>query len=91
MVLKQIMRAGKVKAEGCIYNNMIQYLTYAEDLVITGKDQNSRTECHEGARKTRLIINKSKTGYVVSYRKGSLNGNLARRDCIFKSVQKFTY
>lgn len=74
------MRLAKVKAEDYIYNNMTHCLAYADNVVITGKDQNFLLETLAKCQEVGLIINESNTKYMVSSRKGPLNGNLTREE-----------
>jgi hypothetical protein len=71
-LIEKVIRKVTVNSNGAIFNRMIQYLAYADDVVIINRTetdlQSAVSQLYAEAKENGLIINGNKSKYMIKSR-----------------------
>lgn len=95
IALESAIRRTEVARNGTIFQKSIQFLAYADDIDIVGRNLSSVKEAfqqlQDGAREIGLSINSSKTKYMVASSSSRSSESFQLGDNVFERVNNFVY
>lgn len=95
IALESAIRRTQVPTNGTIFQKSVQFLAYADDIDIVGRNltsvKDAFQELQDGAKEIGLVINSEKTKYMVASSSQRTAEHFQLGDNTFERVNNFTY